>query len=79
MSINELIIKQISESYTVLRYSGSIQACAEYSDKILKDFSDLIEAESVGNTIIKLVNLNLDPVLRKRKDFLYMKQELKGM
>lgn len=78
MSINELFIKQIQESYRLLRYSGSIPPCAEYSDEILEEFHNMIEGEGSGNTILKLINMNLDPVLRKRKDFLYMKAELKG-
>lgn len=71
MSINELLIKQISESYQVLRYSDSIPPCAEYSDEILSQFAEMIEADSTGNTILKLINMNLDPVLKKRKEFLY--------
>lgn len=95
MSINELIIKQILESYTILKDSGSIPPCAKYSDEILSQFEVLLQPpgneaekpandnadsshENSNNTIVKLIKINLDPVLRARKDFLYQRAELKG-
>lgn len=33
----------------------------------------------MSSTITKLMALNLDPVLRRRKQFLYIKKELKGL
>lgn len=79
MSINELIIKQIQASYYILRDSGSIPPCAKYSEESLESFKEMLESDVSGDTILRLIKLNMDPVLKERKDFLYMKNELKGM
>lgn len=39
----------------------------------------MLESDVSGDTILRLIRLNMDPVLKERKDFLYMKNELKGM
>jgi hypothetical protein len=78
MSINELIITQIAESYEVLTRSGSIPPVAEYSEQCLQQFDDVLDGD-VSSTITKLMALNLDPALRARKQFLYTKRELKGL
>jgi hypothetical protein len=52
---------------------------AEYSEKCLEDFDEILDSEIVSSTITKLMALNLDPALKKRKQFLYAKRELKGL
>jgi len=79
VSINELFINQISESYEALTRSGSIPPVAQYSDQCLQQFDEILDGEIVSSTITKLMALNLDPVLRQRKQFLYTKKELKGL
>ena len=74
-----MIINQISESYEALTSSGSIRPVAEYSPECLQQFDEILDGEIVSSTITKLMALNLDPVLRQRKQFLYTKKELKGL
>ena len=78
-SINELIVKQIASSYEQLTYSGSIPLIAGYTDQCIDQFDQILDGDVVSSTITKLMALNLDPVIRKRKEFLYIKKEMKGL
>ena len=77
MTINEMFLNQILESYNVLSESGSISksiyppALIEYFDKAL------VSAEIP--VVEVLFNLNGNPAMKDRKSKLYRARELKKM
>lgn len=75
-TINEMIISQILASYEELTYVGLIQPVANYSQKSMETFNDILTGD-VSQCINKLIALNHDPVVLQRKHMLYKKKELR--
>lgn len=76
MSINELFISQIYESYKVLVASGSIPRIAEYSQESITEFESILNSDASSDTINRLMIWASDPVIKTRREFCYLKKEV---
>ncbi len=65
----------------ILTESGSIPAIAEYPQSCIDQFDDLLygDISGAGNTMPKLIDFNLEPVLKDRKRQKYIERELKEL
>ena len=71
MSINELILNQVLNSYETLTASGSIPKIANYKDETIEQFERDAFEVSENSTLEILFNLTLDPEFVRRKMILY--------
>lgn len=78
MSINELFISQISDSYEILTENGDIPKVADYSQECIEKFDAILDGD-FNSCMQKLIQHNLDPVVRQRKETLYRQRELKDL
>lgn len=78
VTINELFIEQIYNSYTLLTESGSIDPVTDYSKECMDQFHSILEGD-LSSIITKLIVHNRDPVVKARKQLLYQHKELKNL
>lgn len=76
MSINELFINQIYDSYKVLVASGSIPKIAEYSQESITEFESILNGEASSDTINRLLIWASDPIIKTRREYCYLKKEV---
>ena len=78
MTVNEFLIQGIARSYKTLIEEAEIPVCAPYTKESFDLFNDILDAP-MTSTIIGLMELAHDPVLRKRKEQIYMQKEFKTL
>lgn len=77
MTINELFLTTILRSYRELTKSGSIPKIAPYTDETMRYFVELMNTPNSSEVMKNLFVLARDPVIRKRKEEIYKKKELR--
>lgn len=70
MSVNEFMISAIARSYKQLTEAGEIPVSAPYSPEICSLFEEILDAP-MAKTINGLMQMALDPVIKKRKEDIY--------
>ena len=79
MTINELFLSTILRCYRELTSSGSIPCIANYTPEILTFFNELLNDPTSGETMKNLFTLAKDPVVRARKESIYIKKEFAAL
>lgn len=76
MTINELIITQIQRSYVELTKSKQIPPVAPYTDKMIDQFTEMLEAPNCDPMKL-LMDLASHPVIYQRKYHIFKQRELR--
>jgi len=79
MTLNELFLSTILRCYRELTASGSIPPIANYSPEIIHFFTEILNDPTSGDTMKNLFTLAKDPVVRARKEKIYIDKEFAAL